>query len=67
MPAELADALRSGAPSLARLESEASDPERVDVHVASHGDLDPKNTLLVDGTLMAVDWDAAGPRSTSYL
>ncbi|GAA2616819.1 hypothetical protein Adu01nite_30350 [Paractinoplanes durhamensis] len=30
--------------------------------VDSHGDLDRKNTLLrADGTLMALDWDAAGP------
>jgi hypothetical protein len=30
--------------------------------VDSHGDLDRKNTLrLLDGTLTAVDWDAAGP------
>jgi hypothetical protein len=29
----------------------------------SHGDLDPKNTLVVDGVLMALDWDAAGPQS----
>jgi hypothetical protein len=30
--------------------------------VDSHGDLDRKNTLRrLDGTLMAVDWDAAGP------
>lgn len=31
-------------------------------HTPSHGDLDSKNTLLVQGTLMAVDWDAAGLR-----
>jgi Phosphotransferase enzyme family len=38
-----------------------SGPDRVQV-VDSHGDLDRKNTLrLVDGTLMALDWDAAGP------
>ena len=38
-----------------------SGPDRVLV-VESHGDLDRKNTLrLVDGTLMALDWDAAGP------
>jgi Phosphotransferase enzyme family len=39
----------------------ASGPDRVLV-VDSHGDLDRKNTLRrVDGTLMALDWDAAGP------
>jgi len=39
----------------------ASGPDRVQV-VDSHGDLDRKNTLrLADGTLMALDWDAAGP------
>ena len=31
-------------------------------YVDSHGDLDPKNTLLSEGRLLAVDWDAAGPR-----
>jgi thiamine kinase-like enzyme len=39
----------------------ASGPEQVLV-VDSHGDLDRKNTLLrADGTLLALDWDAAGP------
>jgi hypothetical protein len=39
----------------------AAGPDRVLV-VDSHGDLDRKNTLRrVDGTLMALDWDAAGP------
>jgi hypothetical protein len=38
-----------------------SGPDRVLV-LDSHGDLDQKNTLRrVDGTLMALDWDAAGP------
>ncbi|WP_433384853.1 phosphotransferase [Actinoplanes sp. CA-142083] len=41
----------------------AEQPARVLV-VDSHRDLDRKNTLLgVDGVLMAVDWDAAGPVS----
>ena len=36
-------------------------PDRLLV-LDSHGDLDRKNTLRrVDGTLMALDWDAAGP------
>jgi Ser/Thr protein kinase RdoA (MazF antagonist) len=39
----------------------AQSPPRVLV-VDSHGDLDRKNTLRrADGTLMALDWDAAGP------
>ena len=39
----------------------ASGPARLLV-VDSHGDLDRKNTLRgIDGVLMAVDWDAAGP------
>jgi hypothetical protein len=41
----------------------AAAPARV-VMVDSHRDLDRKNTLLgVDGVLLAVDWDAAGPVS----
>ncbi|HYO17521.1 MAG TPA: phosphotransferase [Dermatophilaceae bacterium] len=63
MPGDLAASLRAAAPWLARLENETAEPGRPDVQVLSHGDLDPKNTLLVDGTLVAVDWDAAGPRS----
>jgi hypothetical protein len=39
----------------------ARPPSRVLV-VDSHGDLDRKNTLRrADGTLLALDWDAAGP------
>lgn len=39
----------------------AAGPDRVLV-VDSHGDLDRKNTVRqVDGTLVALDWDAAGP------
>lgn len=63
MPADLSAALRGAAVALAGVETETSAPGRLDVHVLSHGDLDPKNTLVVQGTLMAVDWDAAGPRS----
>lgn len=63
LPADLAEALRSAAPTLANLELATAAPGQIDTHVPSHGDLDPKNTLVVDGTLLAVDWDAAGPRS----
>lgn len=33
---------------------------RPDGTIATHTDLDPYNTLRVNGVLMAVDWDAAG-------
>lgn len=61
IPRPIAERLRYAASLLAELEAETSGSHVVD-HVPSHGDLDPKNTLLVDGTLMAVDWDAAGLR-----
>lgn len=55
---ELAEQLRRAAPALAELEA-ATSANLVVPHVSSHGDLDPKNTLLVDGHLIALDWDAA--------
>ncbi|WP_309649300.1 phosphotransferase [Nocardioides sp.] len=62
VPAALADRLRRAAPSLALLETATAAPGLVTAHAWSHGDLDPKNTLVVDGALIALDWDAAGPR-----
>ena len=62
MPSDLAASLRVAAPSLADLEGDTSATGKLVVHVLSHGDLDPKNTLLVDGILVAVDWDAACAR-----
>lgn len=56
--------MRLAAPALAQLESwTLTCRGRPVPFVDSHGDLDPKNTLLVDETLLAVDWDAASPRS----
>jgi Ser/Thr protein kinase RdoA (MazF antagonist) len=62
MPADLAQTLRDAAPTLARLESATAAPGLETMHVDSHGDLDPKNTLAVGDSLTAVDWDAAGVR-----
>lgn len=63
LPAPLAGQLRSAAPELARLEAAtAAGPRRATAFVDSHGDLDPKNSLVSSGRLLAVDWDAAGPR-----
>ncbi len=62
MPADLAQALRDAAPSLAELEAMTAAPGLETPHVDSHGDLDPKNTLAVGNDLMALDWDAAGPQ-----
>lgn len=62
LPADLAQMLRDAAPALAELESVTAAPGLETSHVDSHGDLDPKNTLAVDDSLMALDWDAAGPR-----
>lgn len=59
---ELVDLLQRSAPSLAELEAATSASGLQVAHVASHGDLDPKNTLVVDDRLWALDWDAAGPR-----
>lgn len=59
----LASALLEAAPALAELEAMTAAPGLRVPHVQSHGDLDPKNTLMVDGVLTALDWDAAGPRS----
>lgn len=61
LPSPLAERLRQAAPALAQLEHETS-ASHVVPHVPSHGDLDPKNTLLVNGDLLALDWDAAGVR-----
>lgn len=61
IPRPIADRLRHAASLLAELEAETAGSHVVD-HLPSHGDLDPKNTLVVQGTLMAVDWDAAGLR-----
>lgn len=59
----LADQLRSAAPELAHLEkATAASPHLEATFADSHGDLDPKNTLVASGRLLAVDWDAAGPR-----
>lgn len=64
LPGLVSDQLRRAAPDLARLESKTlTSRGLLTGFVASHGDLDPKNTLLADGRLLAVDWDAAGPRS----
>ncbi|MFC6008653.1 phosphotransferase [Angustibacter luteus] len=60
MPGDLADRLWRAAPDLAALEAATAAPGLVTAHAMSHGDLDPKNTLVVGGTLVALDWDAAG-------
>lgn len=64
LPGHVSDQLRRAAPDLARLESRTlASRGLLTAFVDSHGDLDPKNTLLAGGRLLAVDWDAAGPRS----
>jgi thiamine kinase-like enzyme len=64
LPRSVTDRLRTVAPDLAQLESRTLTRRgRPTAFVDSHGDLDPKNTLVADGRLLAVDWDAAGPRS----
>lgn len=64
LPGHVSEQLRIAAPALDQLESRTltcrGEPTPF---IDSHGDLDPKNTLLVDERLLAVDWDAAGPRS----
>jgi len=65
MPEALGERLRLAAPHLAALEATTAAPGRPTDHVLSHGDLDPKNTLVVGGRLMALDWDAAGPQPVS--
>ena len=63
LPERLSAQLRSAAQELARLEAAtAASPHLVTTYADSHGDLDPKNTLVAAGRLLAVDWDAAGPR-----
>jgi thiamine kinase-like enzyme len=59
LPRKLAADLLRAAPALADLEAVTAASGLLVPHVLSHGDLDPKNTLIVGGTLMAVDWDAA--------
>lgn len=64
LPGHVPDQLRRAAPDLAQLESKTlTSRGLLTGFVASHGDLDPKNTLLAGERLLAVDWDAAGPRS----
>lgn len=65
MPDDLAAALREAGPRLAALETATAAPGLVVPHLPSHGDLDPKNTLVVGDVLMAVDWDAAGIRAAA--
>jgi Ser/Thr protein kinase RdoA (MazF antagonist) len=63
LSAPLADRLRRAAGTLADLEEITCAPAgSLVTHVDSHGDLDPKNTMVADGTLLALDWDAAGPQ-----
>lgn len=62
MPIDLARGLRDAAPALARLEEMTAAPGLDALHVNTHGDLDPKNTLATEGGLLALDWDAAGPQ-----
>ncbi|MBE7196037.1 MAG: phosphotransferase [Gordonia polyisoprenivorans] len=63
LPGTLREQIREAAPELAALEAATmSGPGVRTVFVESHGDLDPKNTLVSSGRLLAVDWDAAGPR-----
>ena len=60
MAPDLAPTLRGAAQLLAELEADTTAaPGMVVPQVPSHGDLDQKNTLVVNQTLMAVDWDAA--------
>lgn len=66
LPDAVSAQLRTAAPALAQLESRTlSRHGEPTAFVDSHGDLDPKNTLVSDGRLLAVDWDAAGPRSVA--
>lgn len=65
MPADAGDQLRSAARSLAELEAATAAPGLVVPHVPSHGDLDPKNTLMVGDQLLALDWDAARVQSVA--
>lgn len=61
VPTALAARLRAHAADLAGLERATAAPGLEVPHVDSHRDLDPKNVLLVEDRLVAVDWDAAGP------
>ena len=60
IPLHLAQHLRRAAPRLAALEAATAARGLTTLHATSHGDLDPKNTLSVGDTLIALDWDAAG-------
>lgn len=62
LPSPLARGLSQAAPRLAALETATAAPGVTTLHAGSHGDLDPKNTLGVRDALVALDWDAAGPR-----
>jgi Ser/Thr protein kinase RdoA (MazF antagonist) len=62
LPSALAHGLSRAAPRLAALEAATAAPGLPTLHASSHGDLDPKNTLRAGNTLVALDWDAAGPR-----
>jgi Ser/Thr protein kinase RdoA (MazF antagonist) len=63
VPAVLASRLHRHAGDLAELEERTAATGLLVTHAGTHGDLDPKNTLVVGGDLLALDWDAAGPRS----
>lgn len=56
----LAEDLRAAAEDLEQLHARTYAADPPGDRIASHADLDPKNTLLLpDGSLAAVDWDAA--------
>lgn len=63
LPETLRKRVKEAAPELVALEAATMTGSGVTTaFVDSHGDLDPKNTLVSSGRLLAVDWDAAGPR-----
>ncbi|GIM64020.1 hypothetical protein Pve01_82040 [Planomonospora venezuelensis] len=63
VPTALAARLHRQAGDLAELEERTAATGLHVTHAGTHGDLDPKNTLALGTTLLALDWDAAGPRS----
>ena len=63
VPTALAARLHRHAGDLAELEERTAATGLHVTHAGTHGDLDPKNTLAHGTTLLALDWDAAGPRS----
>jgi Ser/Thr protein kinase RdoA (MazF antagonist) len=63
VPTALAARLHRHASDLAELEEGTAASGLHVTHAGTHGDLDPKNTLALGTTLLALDWDAAGPRS----